>query len=573
MNTNKFYITVCLLGTLLFKIPFLGNAQEFRHALNDFTGYYQSQQLKALYIHFIVSGNTLKQIREWDGREVSLDQQSEMAFANKENHLEISFSKDSAGKVREVKIGGESWIKDKGYVPEKMQIDSLEAKLALDKKANALVAAINSNSADILAKFIDENFSQSLKESLADKFIRDAGSIFRFTAGLSYYKNLYHNHQAFYSEYQYKSDLLNNIYQFSLKLDKDHKIKLYNDRITSPPATDKASKPENLSKKLEKTFKALTEKDIFSGAVLVAKGNDILFTYASGEANKKSHVKNTLDTRFNLGSMNKMFTALSIMQLVEAGKINLTDPVSKYLDTTWLPKPIADQVNIHHLLSHSSGMGDFFTKAFEDTALSELLTLDGYKRFVKTDQLDFKPGTDWSYSNAGMVLLGAVIEKVSGMGYFDYVSENIYKPSGMVSAYDQKIAGNKANLALGYIPQGNNSYASNLNSAFTRSSPAGGGYSTVRDLHKFAMALISGKLVADSTKTKMFKDYFGKQYGYGFQLWGSAETKVIGHSGGAPGVSAIAYIFPDSGYIVTVLSNYDRGAAYTGEFILNEILW
>jgi CubicO group peptidase (beta-lactamase class C family) len=572
--SNKFSTLIYILGMLFFQVPFLCTAQHGNPSLNDFTGYYQSQQVKSLYIHIIVYGNKLKQIREWDGREALLEQKSGLQFVNEENQLKVSFSKDSIGKVKGVNIGEDNWIKDKSYVSENIEkLNADQAKSALDQKAEALVAAINSGSVNLVTKFVEENFSLPLRTSSATEFIKGAWETYRAMAEIKFYKSLYHNHHAYFSEYQYKSKYLDNIYEFSLKLDKDNKIKLYNGRITSPSSSSgKASNQADLIKSLEKTFKALTDKDIFSGAVLVAKGDKTLFTYASGEANKESHLKNTIDTRFNLGSMNKMFTALSIMQLVEKRKVNLTDPVSRYVDSTWLPKQIADQITIHHLLNHTSGLGDFFSQAYKDTPISQLTTLDAYKRFVKTDQLHFKPGTAWSYSNAGMILLGAVIEKVSGTSYFEYVNTYIYKPSGMAASSDSEFSPNRKNMALGYIPQMDGSYIHHLNSPFTRSSPAGGGYSTVHDLHKFAIALLSSKLISDSTKSTMFKDHFGKQYGYGFQLWSSSPTKVVGHSGGAPGVSAVAYMFPESGYIVTVLSNYDRGSYYPEEFILNEMI-
>lgn len=182
----------------------------------------------------------------------------------------------------------------------------------------------------------------------------------------------------------------------------------------------------NLAPELERLLQRLCERDAFSGAVLVAKGEEVLFTRACGEASKRFHVANKLDTKFNLGSMNKMFTSTAIMQLAEKGKLSLEDPISKYVDESWLPKSITDKVTVHHLLTHTSGLGSYFNDTYWNGSRELYRSVEDFKPLVKGETLQFEPGERFGYSNTGMLLLGVVIQSVTGQDYFDYIRENIY---------------------------------------------------------------------------------------------------------------------------------------------------
>ncbi|WP_316752876.1 serine hydrolase domain-containing protein [Pedobacter gandavensis] len=586
MIYKKPFYTIFMLLPLTFTCFSAALAQEKRSfkPLKTADGYYQHPQVKELYLQMKVSANKLTQVKEWDGKELVLDQQSDTSFSDPKGGYNLSFLKNSHHEVSALKVGQELWTKVPDYTPEKMPaLTNTEVSTMLDQKAEQLVAALNSNSLETLTNFVNANFSAALKSSTQDKFLFRAKNAFRATGGVKFHKRLYFNARAFFGEYQYASEDLNNELEFSLKLDQDGKIKLFNNRVVySQDPIKKVSNAEALVADLDQTVKRLAQKGVFSGAVLLAKGDRILYESASGSAIKADGIKNTLTTKFNLGSMNKMFTAVGIMQLVEQGKINLNDPVSKFLDSTWLPATLADQIKVSHLLNHSAGVGDFFTEKFLESPVALFRALDGYKPYVKLSKLEFEPGTSWTYSNSGMLLLGAIIEKVSGQNYFDYVQENIYKPAGMEASALRTFGGKEPGLAnpdggtktqqaVGYLPKIDGSYEVVSNSAFTTGSPAGGGYSTVEDLHKFGVALLSEKLLTDSSKSKMFKDELGKSYGYGFQLSGSAAKQVVGHAGGAPGVNAVTYIFPDSEYVIVVLSNYDRGATELGEYLLNQV--
>jgi len=177
-----------------------------------------------------------------------------------------------------------------------------------------------------------------------------------------------------------------------------------------------------LKEKLEKDSSA----DKFAGAALVAKDGKVIFKGAYGMADREKKIPNTLDTKFRIGSMNKMFTATSVMQLVQAGKLGLNDPLGKYL-TDYPNKELALKVTIQQLLTHTGGTGDIFGPEFE-AHRKELRTLQDYVNLYGKRNLEFEPGSRWEYSNYGFVLLGVVVERVSGKSYYDYVNENIYGP-------------------------------------------------------------------------------------------------------------------------------------------------
>ncbi len=193
------------------------------------------------------------------------------------------------------------------------------------------------------------------------------------------------------------------------------------------PRTNQADAVAALRAKLEKD----TADDRFAGAMLVAKNGKPIFTGAYGLADRGNKISNKLDTKFRIGSMNKMFTAVAVLQLVQAGKIKLDAPIGKYL-TDYPNKDVATKVTIHHLLTHSGGTGDIFGPQFTAHRL-ELRTLQDYVKLYGNRGVKYEPGTLWEYSNYGFILLGVVIEKVTGQSYYDYMREHVFKPAGMNS--------------------------------------------------------------------------------------------------------------------------------------------
>jgi CubicO group peptidase (beta-lactamase class C family) len=320
---------------------------------------------------------------------------------------------------------------------------------------------------------------------------------------------------------------------------------------------------EELLKTLRAELGRRAAADRFSGTVLVAKNGTPIFTAAYGLANRERAIPIRLDTRLKNGSMNKMFTATAAVTLVQSGKLALDAPLGKYL-TDYPNAALASKVTIHHLLTHTGGTGDFFGAQFTAHRMDLKTHKDYVALFGKRD-LFFEPGSQWSYSNYGFILLGAVIERVSGQSYFDYVRDHVYKPAGMTSTGSEPEDQVLPNTAVGYTKRaGSHEWQANTDSLGYRAMAAGGGFTTVEDLLRFATALTGNRLLsAENTRlltTGKVKSGAG-QYAYGFVDTTVNGVRVIGHSGGAPGQSGDLLILPESGYVVAALSNLDPPAA------------
>ncbi len=183
---------------------------------------------------------------------------------------------------------------------------------------------------------------------------------------------------------------------------------------------------KEMVEQLDAFMQKLADADVFSGAVLLAKNGQTLFKKAYGQADKDFVTPNRVDTKFNLGSMNKMFTAVAIAQLVEKGKISFDDPLSKFLPD-FPNKEAAEKIKINHLLTHTSGLGNYFNRKFNDSSKERFRSVNEQMELARSETLAFEPGSRWAYSNTGFLVLGAVIEKVTGQSYYDYVRENIYR--------------------------------------------------------------------------------------------------------------------------------------------------
>ena len=192
----------------------------------------------------------------------------------------------------------------------------------------------------------------------------------------------------------------------------------------------------------------LATQDKFSGAILIAKGDEVVWKYAAGLADQENNRPNQIDTKFNLGSMNKMFTAVAIIQLMEEDKINLDDTITEHIPE-YPNTEVGNQVTIHQLLTHTSGLGDTFTKIFNTNPNQYRTNADFLPLFVN-DDLQFDPGHQFSYSNAGYVVLGLLIEAVSGQSYYDYVRSKIFEPSEMTNTNSFFIDNHIPNLSIGY---------------------------------------------------------------------------------------------------------------------------
>jgi D-alanyl-D-alanine carboxypeptidase len=295
--------------------------------------------------------------------------------------------------------------------------------------------------------------------------------------------------------------------------------------------------------------------DRFSGCVLIAQGETPIFRKAYGFASKRFKVLNQIDTKFNLGSINKVFTKVAVMQLAEQHSLSLEDHISEHLPN--YPSDNASRITINHLLNHSSGMGNYFNEKFE-ASKDKLRTVDDFMNLFINDPLSFKPGEKLQYSNAGYVVLGKIVESVSGKDYYDYVREHIYRSAGMNDSDHYEIDSPVPNLAIGYTSMYDQfdrriegSWRENSLMMGIKGSPAGGGYSTVDDLLRFSIALRNHKLL-DRKYTDLV--YLRPS------LAGAAQAEkphVFGPTGGAPGIGTVLEMYLDIDYVKVILSNHD----------------
>ena len=352
----------------------------------------------------------------------------------------------------------------------------------------------------------------------------------------------------------------------SIETEPPHGIDMLRLSPARPPADAKDEEKlteESLVRELREFVARLAKADVFSGAVLVARNGEILYQEACGQASKRFNAPNDMDTCFNLGSMNKMFTGVAVMQLKEKGKLSLDDPISRYVSEEWLPRDVSEKILVKHLLSHTSGLGSYFNEMFRKSSRLLFRNLEDYKPLVAGERPAFEPGTGWNYSNSGMLLLGVVIESASGEDYHDYVRNHIYEPAGMTRtgcfAMDRPVP----NVAIGYSKE-RDGWHNNIFKHVVRGGPAGGGFSTAGDLLKFASALRGFKLLNEETTTALWtarKELHAPNYGFGFRVEGESGS-IVGHSGGFSGISSNLDIFLESGFTAIVLSNYDRGALH-----------
>jgi CubicO group peptidase (beta-lactamase class C family) len=313
----------------------------------------------------------------------------------------------------------------------------------------------------------------------------------------------------------------------------------------------------------------MSEADEFSGAALVARDGRNLFRKAWGKADRGTGALNRTDTKFNLASAGKMFTGVAVLQLVQAGKFSLDDTVGKHLPD-YANKEVREKVTIRQLLTHTSGLGEMFNAKYK-AKREHLRTVKAFVSVFEDEPLRFKPGSRWSYSNAGFCLLGAIVEKVSGEGYYDYLDKHIFEPAGMHNTGAFETDKPIDNAAIGYTRDGATSPEElrarhdNLKLHVVKGSPAGGGFSTVEDLARFATALLGHQLLnthytqlALSAQARTGRG--SDASGYGFQIEPVNGHSIVGHRGGFPGVSGSFFMYPDDGYVVVVLSNYDSVA-------------
>jgi len=337
-----------------------------------------------------------------------------------------------------------------------------------------------------------------------------------------------------------------------------------------------AQTPAQFAQRLDSALTELERNGWFSGAVLVAKDGKPLFARAYGMANRDRKIPNSIETRFNIGSMNKMMTAVSIMQLAQAGKVSLGATVGTYLPD-YPNADVRSKVTLRHLLTHTSGLGYYWNERFDRNRL-KIETTQDYLELFADDPLLFAPGDHFEYSNDGFIVLGAIVERVTGMPYFDYVTQKILRPAGMVATDLSALGDSASSRAIGYMsPDGEDdprrvpdvtkpapATSPNWETLPNRGGPAGGGYTTAWDLVRFGEALRSGTLLSQpwldsmwTARIQMPQMPTPASYGFGFMVRSGPLGRQVGHTGGSPGVSSSFDLYLDKGYGVSVLTNQD----------------
>jgi CubicO group peptidase (beta-lactamase class C family) len=310
---------------------------------------------------------------------------------------------------------------------------------------------------------------------------------------------------------------------------------------------------------LDSYFAQLEEDELFPGTVLIAIDGESIYSGAWGLASREWNAPSTLDTRFDLGSINKSFTKIAIGQLLLAGKLTLDDTIADHLPD-YPNAEVAAKVNIRHLLEHSSGIGDIFNEKFSRTSKALFRKPSDFFFLFAEEPLAFEPGTGNAYSNGGFMVLGAIVAAASGQPYDEYVVENIFGPAGMNAtgffAHDEPVP----NVAVGYThftPEGRGeTLRNNLLMLPVRGNSAGSAQSTVADLLAFDNALREHRLLPPAWTAWYFGDGEPSEDA---EVSSERSTAGTGIAGGAPGVSAVL----ESDGVLTIigLSNYDEPGA------------
>jgi len=291
----------------------------------------------------------------------------------------------------------------------------------------------------------------------------------------------------------------------------------------------------------------------FSGEVAVARHGHLVFAHGYGLADRGHGKRVTLDTSFNLASMGKMFTGVAAAQLVQEDKLRFRDPIGRYLPQ--LPATLR-RITVAELLDHTSGLGDVFSDPGFERLRPALTTLAAYLPLITHEQLQFAPGTRWSYSNSGFVLAGLVIEKASGERYDEYLRRHVWGPAGMKHTACYARSSLPGFAAVGYLPGG----TTNTSSLPPVGTSAGGCYSSARDLLAFARALEDARLVSHAltkviTTSKVRAPGGGYGFGFAVRTGHPSDPPTIWHDGGAPGAAGELDINPRLGIVAVTLGN------------------
>lgn len=322
--------------------------------------------------------------------------------------------------------------------------------------------------------------------------------------------------------------------------------------------------------KINAAVNALAESDKFSGSVLLNDaGGNALYAYACGDASKAYGIRNTLDTKYNIASVGKPITGVAVAMLVAQQALAVSDVVSAHIQ---LKNSIFDTITIEHLLTHTSGLGDYFAQAYSAAYTESYENLNDFLPIVEGATLHFSPGNSWKYSNLGYLVLGLLIEKLTGMTYDAYIQRHIFQPAAMQNSGFWLCNEPVHNRATGYsFDYDRHIWRSRISVPVLRGTSAGGWYSTVEDLSKFMHALLTNKLLSPphtQTVVTAKPEVNAPAYGYGFFV----SDDRLRHGGDGNGISAQLVYYKASGYTLAVLGNYTSCANDVVNIFDQEIL-
>jgi CubicO group peptidase (beta-lactamase class C family) len=334
--------------------------------------------------------------------------------------------------------------------------------------------------------------------------------------------------------------------------------------------------PQDIINRIDEFFRERVEKQAFSGSILIAQRDEILLRSSYGMADIENAIPNTSQTVFHLGSVTKQFTAMAVLMLQAQEKIDLEKEVCTYISNcpgSW------KEITIHQLLTHTSGLPDRWEFYAEKNKPGVSYDLHEIVSWFEDEPLDFKPGNRFSYSSTGYLLLGLLIEEVSGQSYAGFLYQQIFEPLGMVNT---GFAHEVTDLAVGYSYKGFETQFINP----TLASSAGGLVSTVEDIYRWDRSFYTEELAPQKVIDQIFTPYVSiphfsfappydeLSYGYGWFVGKYFGHRVAGHGGTYDGFRALNEHYPDDEISIIILSNLEssdvRVTTFPSEAIFTE---
>lgn len=433
----------------------------------------------------------------------------------------------------------------------------------------ALIAAVKSGSSERIRAFLREAYAPEIwRRSNEDRVVQ-------------WYTTLHDRSRGFHIDSLHatpteavaltRTELTGSWQTFSVRVESEppHRIVAEAASFTITPPEDR-SRAESFSdaeraRETRRVARRLAEADAFSGVVLLAKDDSVFYLGAFGDADKERGIPIGPDTRLEIGSITKTFTAVAIARLVEEGKLSWDDPLGKFFPGFPLVEA-REKVRLKHLLAHTSGLQDYLRYCERNPCPPEHpRSVEDYvthAELAQEESLLFAPGSRWAYTNVNFVLLGRIIELASGRDYHAYVSEHVFGPAGLEDTGFLAPGRVPDRLAIGYEKRYTDEGVVFLGEArrpeeAEYGSPEAGAYSTARDLFRFAAALRSGSLLRPETVALLLSpkpELGAPSWGYGFDV--HEERGAVGHGGTGAGASASLDMFLASGHTAVILSNY-----------------